>query len=694
MLLVNQLNKIKNRLRLVLLPLALCGFAVAQPVYNLLLQTPVFLVARQNTQTDVWALVLLLSFFLPLVLVLPAWLAHRRWPVFSSWWCWAISSVFAALFVAQLMQESLGMFLWVYIGLASVFGIAIAWLLLFSRWSVLGTILAAMAILFPVWFLLFSPVLEQVDNYAVVATDRINPEQPLPDIVFVLLDELPLATLVDNQGQIDELLFPGFARLQSMSNWYVNTTSVSDGTVAAVPAILTSRYPDEKRTGLTVATHPINLFTILRHHYAYNVAEAVTRFCPQALCPRTGPGSYSRKKALLLDMAAIYLHRVVPDRWATSLPAVSNNWSGFFAERQVFFPEGWLKHAGAQTEIDRPGYFNRFTESIRKSDEPVLNFMHILFPHEPNAYFPSGENYGLVWMRGQMKELWGDVEWGIISGKQRHYLQVQYADQLLNNLLDRLQDQRMLDESLIIVVADHGISFALNDTRRALSGINKAALLRVPLFIKLPGQTQGQRINRPTMTIDILPTMLAALGFSSESLEFAGINLGTTTPVPQRQRQAISHLDHELRKLHEADLDISKLVAENRRHLKLDDPERALWEIGPYDDFRGQAMDTVCEKSAVSIKVRFDDFDTLPNTDPQVGIQAYVVGTFTGEHVVTDSKPFLITSNGLIVASGNTWAWDIHPIFFALVEPKYVKQADWNPRAWLLDGHQCLGVIE
>ena len=37
---------------------------------------------------------------------------------------------------------------------------------------------------------------------------------------------------------------------------------------------------------------------------------------------------------------------------------------------------------------------------------------------------------------------------------------------------------------------------------------------------------------------------------------------------------------------------------------------------------------------------------------------------------------------------------DIHPIFFALVEPKYVKQEDWNPKAWLIEDSQCFGVIE
>jgi hypothetical protein len=320
--------------------------------------------------------------------------------------------------------------------------------------------------------------------------------------------------------------------------------------------------------------------------------------------------------------------------------------------------------------------------------------MHILFPHEPNAYLPGGENYGLVWMRGQMKELWGDVEWGVISGKQRHVLQVQYADQLLNNLLDHLQEQQMLDESLVIVVADHGISFALNDTRRALSDINKAALLRVPMFIKLPGQVQGQRVERQVMTIDILPTLLATLGFSSESLELDGIDLSAAPSNQPRQRYANSHLDRPLKKLDEAELDISKLVAETRRQLKLNDPARALWEIGPYDKFRGQAMETVCEKSPTDITANYEDFSPLPNTNPQDALPAYVVGTFTGKNVVTDSKPFLITSNGLIVASGYTWAWDIHPIFFALVEPKYVKQKDWNPKAWLTEDRECFGAVE
>jgi len=682
-----------NKLDLLLLPFALCGFAVAQPVYNLLLLTPVFLVARQNTPLDIWALVLVLSFLFPLLLALPALLLKRRLPRIAITWFWLVCALFATIFVAQLILGRVGLNWQLYIALSISAGVIISWVLVNTRWVVLGRVLAVPAAIFPLWFLLFSPVLDQMESYAAATPNQKANGALLPDIVFVILDELPLATLLDDADQVDTRLFPGFARLQALSTWYSDTTSVSDSTGAALPAILTSRFPGKKGAGLTVARQPVNLFTMLRHHYQYNVAEAVTRFCPRSLCPRTGPGDVSRFRALVLDLTAIYLHRIVPSEWKTALPVVTNNWSGFFAKRQVFFPDGWLKHAGAQTEIDRPGYFTAFTRSIRKNEEPTLNFMHILFPHEPNAYFPSGENYGLAWMRGQYEEQWGSVEWGVISGKQRHYLQVQYADRLLNELLDHLEREHILDDAMLVVLADHGISFELSDTRRALSAVNKAALLRVPLFIKYPGQTQGQHIEYPAMTIDVVPTVLASLGFSIDALRTDGIDLQSDLAKQKRSRYANSHKQRELRILHESELDISTTVATNRNQLKLDIPESALWEIGPYDQFRGQAMDVVCDKLQADFRISYDEFKALPNTNPDKALQAYVVGAFSGGSVTPESTPFLITNNDIIVASGHTWSFSKNPIFFALAEPEYVKRENWNPQAWLVSGDHCFGNL-
>ena len=54
----------------------------------------------------------------------------------------------------------------------------------------------------------------------------------------------------------------------------------------------------------------------------------------------------------------------------------------------------------------------------------------------------------------------------------------------------------------------------------------------------------------------------------------------------------------------------------------------------------------------------------------------------------------VITSNHKIVASGHTWAFNERSRFFALVDPVYVNQANWSPRAWLIDGNQCLGDLK
>ena len=105
-------------------------------------------------------------------------------------------------------------------------------------------------------------------------------------------------------------------------------------------------------------------------------------------------------------------------------------------------------------------------------------------------------------------------------------------------------------------------------------------------------------------------------------------------------------------------------------------------------------MDTVCDNVDPGLNVRYEEFTDLPNSNPTKALPAYVVGTFNGRSMIQESQPFLITSNDLVVASGNTWTLNDRPIFFALVEPVFVRQEDWNPKAWLVEGRECFGEIQ
>ena len=50
--------------------------------------------------------------------------------------------------------------------------------------------------------------------------------------------------------------------------------------------------------------------------------------------------------------------------------------------------------------------------------------------------------------------------WSAAITEQRHLLQAMYTDRLVGGILGELKAAGLYDESLVMVVADHGVSFA------------------------------------------------------------------------------------------------------------------------------------------------------------------------------------------------------------------------------------------
>ena len=636
---------------------ALIGFAIAEPIYELFRQTPEFLIARQNTVSDVWALTALLSFGLPLIMLVPAWLMNRLKPHWAKVYIWIVSALLAAGLFAQIIQpfENLPPVGFVALSLLTAF--PLAYLMLFTRWKMLAMVLAVFSLVLPIRFLFFSSVLQQVTGLP-ESSFVAGEVKESPDIVFVVFDELPLTTLLDNKLEIDGKQFPGFKRLGMISNWYFDATSVADSTMFSLPAMLTGRYPQDRAVIPTIAEQPVNLFTLLRHRYEFNVKELVTRLCPEEQCPLSSTGNLHRFGALLLDLSAVYLHRITPEAWRHALPDVDSNWSGFFADRQAFFPEGWKDHMGKLVELDRPAIFKQFITSVKAgADKPVLNFIHLMMPHEPLSYYPDGENYGLVWMRGRLEERWEHHDWSIVSAKQRHFLQTQLVDSLLDDLLDQLESAGILESSLLVVVSDHGTSFEKGGQKRVLSDSNAGSMLRVPLFIKAPGQMQGARVSAPVMTVDIFPTVMSALGVDPSQMALDGVSLDAESLGLSRKRVANSYASGQLKMklIEEKDLRIRGLVSENREQLKLDDENLAMWGIGPLGAFRGKDLSSVCAPKSTSLRYHLSTAKPLKGVMEEGLLNAYVAGEVKGEGLPDSSSPFVVSNHGTIVASGMTW---------------------------------------
>ncbi len=388
------------------------------------------------------------------------------------------------------------------------------------RWSVVY--LSPALLLVPGLFVFHSPVSALLWPGRTPETLRARVENPAP-VVMVVLDEFPLTSLVRKDGTIDASLYPNFAELAKRGTWYRNATTVSDGTLISVPAILDGEYPSLEHPRLpNTGGHPNSLFTLLGGSYRMNVVENNTRVCPDRLCGGYHAPFRKRLEALAADSCVLWLYAVLPSDLTHGLPDISQTWGDFTA------PAGktpslaeWTRFDDLTDWRDRLKEFRNFTASIQPSNWPTLHFLHILLPHAPWEYLPSGQRYpigdgrirGLRGQndRGEDPNRWTNDPWAAAQSYQRHLLQVAMVDRLIGELIQHLRDANLYDSSLLVITADHGTSFRPSDSRRYVTPTNHSDIMSVPLFIKYPHQQAGGIDDRATQTIDILPTIADVL---------------------------------------------------------------------------------------------------------------------------------------------------------------------------------------
>ncbi len=92
---------------------------------------------------------------------------------------------------------------------------------------------------------------------------------------------------------------------------------------------------------------------------------------------------------------------------------------------------------------------------------------------------------------------------------------VRWTDAALGQLFEMLRVRGLWDDALVIVTADHGEEFFDHGEKGHKKNLY-AETVRVPLLIKYPGQAEGRRDSRLVSLVDILPTVLEAVGVAPE----------------------------------------------------------------------------------------------------------------------------------------------------------------------------------
>ena len=304
---------------------ALTVLVISHPIAAVLVQGPEFLVAYDFDRTRLVLLGVALFAALPAGIWLIAAAAGRLHPRVGGWVTTTLLGLLLALVALQALRYA---HVWegYALSLAAVSGLAGAEAYRrIQGFRLFVAMLAPAPLVAAIVFFASSPVAHMMRS-ATIPGPAV-PVNTLPSVVVIVLDQLPLVSLLDEERHIDRRRFPHFAALADQSTWYRNTVASGTETGWAVPALLTGRYPDPNLVP-SVVDHPRNLFTLLPGTHRFHVTETLTALCPPQLCPPdTGHGDHVPWwVAVASDLAVVYGHIVLPSALAARLPALSHDW--------------------------------------------------------------------------------------------------------------------------------------------------------------------------------------------------------------------------------------------------------------------------------------------------------------------------------------------------------------------------------
>jgi sulfatase-like protein len=624
----------------------LSGFVVAQPLLDVTGRSPDFFLFRRADRLDIVLLVLGVTLLPALgiwafeVLVGLASETVRRFLHLG-----AMTGLFTllAIEVAKKVTDLRGPRL-VGIGIAggALAGLLYArqtWLRLWLRY------LAPAPLVFALLFLLVSPTSKLVlplraDSSSAAAPVAVSGQQP--PVVMILFDEFPLTSLLDSKGRIDRRVYPNFAKFADDATWYRNATGISGFTPWAMPAMLTGNYPAKVKAP-SHTEYPDNMFTLFGQRYDLKVYETISQLCPPDRC-RSAAGNIDRVglRAVLSDSARVFKEIVSPYD-ATVDPASFIDQTA----TQVAADKGKPLHPQFrfnQLRLNQPSRFNDFLAGIQATDRPTMHFLHLLLPHAPWRYQPSGGEYNFKTLGRAFKS--DQLPAPIVElNHQRHLLQLAYTDGLVGQVVDKLKAEGLWDKSVVVMGADHGQGWTPGEKPRSLGQRNPPNLMWVPQFIKAPRQREGRVDDRNWEQVDLLPTIADLVNiqvpWKMEGLSQAG--------EPARQRTEKWWFDipgH--REVRDGPSNWSiVLEGETDTLVRASEGVRGLYRFGGFADLVYRDPATVGPIGGTAASAELDDWNRYARIDPRSGsVPALISGKLTSPPPA--DRTVLVAVNGRI----------------------------------------------
>lgn len=184
----------------------------------------------------------------------------------------------------------------------------------------------------------------------------------------------------------------------------------------------------------------------------------------------------------------------------------------------------YMRYLPGKVKASTPAnvYVDAFLEWSGKSDGPwaaCVNLMDAHIPYEPAAEYDLWGGSEAMALQSAFK----DQKWTFHGGQNPWWQKkaveslydgtIKQMDSELERLIATLESRGTLNDTLLVVTSDHGEGFGepsrLQDSVRiAEHGVSiHDAVVHVPLLVKLPGQTESHRVDRPA-TLTAFPDVV------------------------------------------------------------------------------------------------------------------------------------------------------------------------------------------
>lgn len=181
-------------------------------------------------------------------------------------------------------------------------------------------------------------------------------------------------------------------------------------------------------------------------------------------------------------------------------------------------------------------------------DRPFFLWNHYMDPHGP--YEAPGEYqrrfHGEAVPKRESTKLYHraiDDPDSITDAERRRLIdlydaEIAYSDDQLSGFFDALDRRGLLEDSLVVVTADHGDAFGEDGYYEHPRYLHDG-LIHVPLIVDGPDLTRGT-VDVPTSTLDIATTILSAVGHPDSSLPGEDLREIAATPGSYAGRTVVS----------------------------------------------------------------------------------------------------------------------------------------------------------